>query len=80
MCLGQRGLVMIKAIKTLIFAVTVSSILVFNGMAQNGGYWQDKPKQDKKPKEKVEEKKKEDRSGEKKDDKKKEKKPDDESV
>ncbi len=70
---------MMKAVKKIVFALFVSSILAFNGLAQNGDYWQRKPKEDK-PKERPKETPKKDnegRGGEKKgDDKKKEKKPD----
>jgi hypothetical protein len=73
-----------KAVKTFIFALTVSSILAFNGLAQPGAYWhyQKEKKEEKKkePERPVEKKKNEDRGGDKKDDKKKEKKPDGESY
>lgn len=68
---------MIKTVKKIVFALFVSSILAFNGLAQNGDYWQ-RPKEDK-PKERPKETPKKDnegRGGEKKgDDKKKGKKP-----
>jgi len=70
---------MMKTVKKIVFALFVSSILAFNGLAQNGDYWQRKPREDK-PKERPKETPKkgnEDRRGEKKgDEKKKEKKPD----
>ncbi len=70
---------MMKSIKTVIFALFVSSILALNGLAQNGSYWQDKPKE--KPKEQPKESpKKEDRGGGRQEEKKKDKKPDEESV
>jgi hypothetical protein len=70
---------MMKAVKKIVFALFVSSVLTFNGLAQNDDYWQRRPREDK-PKERPKETPKKDnegRGGEKKgDDKKKEKKPD----
>jgi len=74
---------MMKAVKKIVFALFVSSVLAFNGVAQTSAYGQDKPKQDK-PKEQPKETPKkggDDRGGEKKgEDKKKEKKPDGENF
>ncbi|MGH9834234.1 MAG: hypothetical protein ACRD9Y_14535 [Blastocatellia bacterium] len=77
--LDKGGYIMMKAVKKIVFALFVSSVLAFNGLAQNGDYWQRKPKEDKpieRPKE-APKKDNEGRGGEKKGgDKKKEKKPD----
>ncbi len=72
---------MIKVAKKIVFALFVSSILAFNGLALTGDHWVAQREKEKK-KEPVPEapKKKEDRGGEKKDDKKKEKKPGDEGY
>ncbi len=73
---------MTKTVKRIIFALFLSSILAFNGLAQAGSYWQEKPKE--KPKEKPQETPKkgnEDRGGGKQgEEKKKEKKPDGDSF